>query len=47
LSNLTAILFLRDYTTLSAFFLIGFGMAAWFVVQSVEARARLPVGVVR
>ena len=31
-------LLLRDYTTLSAFFLIGFGIAAWFIVESVQAR---------
>jgi hypothetical protein len=31
-------LLLRDYTALSAFFLIGFGLAAWFIVESVQGR---------
>ena len=31
-------LLLRDYTALSALFLIGFGLAAWLVVASLQAR---------
>jgi hypothetical protein len=31
-------LLLRDYTALSALFLIGFGLAAWLAIESVQAR---------
>jgi hypothetical protein len=31
-------LLLRDYTALSALFLIGFGLAAWLIVESIQAR---------
>lgn len=31
-------LLLRDYTALSALFLFGFGLAAWFIVESIQAR---------
>jgi hypothetical protein len=31
-------LLLRDYTALSALFLVGFGLAAWFIVESVQVR---------
>jgi hypothetical protein len=31
-------LLLRDYTTLSALFLIGFGLAAWLIVESPQER---------
>jgi hypothetical protein len=31
-------LLLRDYTALSVIFLIGFGLAAWLIVDSVQAR---------
>ena len=31
-------LLLRDYTALAALFLIGFGLTAWFIVDSLQAR---------
>jgi hypothetical protein len=31
-------LLLRDYTALSALFLIGFGFAAWWIIESLHAR---------